>query len=261
MRGFRRGRATLLGGTLTLLAGAGTVGLAVAALAAWPGTGVVPTDTALAAVALTGATAVVAWLTVVLALASVTTARSTVDHPSATEALPRPVRVACALLVALAGSTSVPALATSPQEVVVDGAMVGASADGAMVGAAAEGAMVGAALGGAAVSSTMPVDHGEQGVPQPGWTPTAPVARPAACDDVGLVSTQPHQTLPDQVVVRHGDTLWDIAARHLGPGASLADIAAEWPRWYAENAHLIGPDPDLIAPGLELTVPHGETSR
>lgn len=242
MRGPRQARAALLGAALTVLAGAGTGGLAVATTAAWPGAGVVPTDAALATVCLAGATAVAAWLTVVLALASVTTARVRPDSTSAARALPRPVRVACAVLVALAGSTSVPALATPAVSVTVDEALAGPAVD-------------------QPASVTSSTDRVDRGVPQPGWTPTAPLVRPKAPDEVGLVSTQPHQTLTDRVVVRRGDTLWDIAARHLGPGASLADVAAEWPRWYAQNAGVIGPDPDLILPGLELTVPGGGSDR
>lgn len=96
-------------------------------------------------------------------------------------------------------------------------------------------------------------------IPQPGWTPTRPAA--VAPRDVGLVSTVPHETLPETVVVRRGDTLWDLAARHLGAGASTTDIAEEWPRWYAANRAAIGPDPDLIRPGQELVVPAGEADR
>ncbi|WP_425600034.1 hypothetical protein [Ornithinimicrobium sufpigmenti] len=35
----------------------------------------------------------------------------------------------------------------------------------------------------------------------------------------------------------------------------MQDIAEEWPRWYAANRELIGPDPDLILPGQELRIP------
>lgn len=60
---------------------------------------------------------------------------------------------------------------------------------------------------------------------------------------------------PAVVVVAPGDTLWDIARRHLPSGATPADIARAWPRWYAENRAAIGPDPDLIRPGTRLRVP------
>jgi nucleoid-associated protein YgaU len=57
------------------------------------------------------------------------------------------------------------------------------------------------------------------------------------------------------VVVRPGDTLWDIARRHLSAPASSADVAAAWPRWYAANRAAIGPDPALLRPGTRLHSP------
>lgn len=60
---------------------------------------------------------------------------------------------------------------------------------------------------------------------------------------------------PDTVVVRPGDTLWGIAAAHLGKRPRVAAIAAEWPRWWAANRVVIGPDPDLIRPGQRLRTP------
>ena len=77
--------------------------------------------------------------------------------------------------------------------------------------------------------------------PPAGWSPPGR-RRPAAHEDRA-------------VVVRRGDTLWDIAARRLGPGASDAEIATAWHRWYAANAAAIGPDPDLLLPGRRLTPP------
>jgi resuscitation-promoting factor RpfA len=55
-------------------------------------------------------------------------------------------------------------------------------------------------------------------------------------------------------VVHRGDTLWDIAARHLGPNATAVDISRAWPAWYEANRASIGPDPGVIRPG-ELLVP------
>jgi resuscitation-promoting factor RpfA len=57
------------------------------------------------------------------------------------------------------------------------------------------------------------------------------------------------------VTVRTGDTLWDIARRHLPAGADAAAIADAWPRWYAANRHVIGPDADLLRPGQRLVPP------
>ena len=61
-----------------------------------------------------------------------------------------------------------------------------------------------------------------------------------------------------ELVVGDGDSLWSIAARELGPGASAAEVAAAWPRLYAANQAVIGPDPGLIHPGLRLRPPTPE---
>jgi len=93
----------------------------------------------------------------------------------------------------------------------------------------------------------------------PGWTPDRPARRPPSRvpAPVHLVTTSPlaGRTVVDEVVVRRGDTLWDIAARHLGPDADAAEVAAEWPRWHRANREVIGPEPDLIRPGQRLRPP------
>ena len=78
----------------------------------------------------------------------------------------------------------------------------------------------------------------------------------------GQASAQTAPTRPSStraaapaVVVRPGDTLWDIARRHLPPSASSVDVAHAWPRWYAANRAVIGPDPALLRPGTRLRVP------
>jgi len=58
-----------------------------------------------------------------------------------------------------------------------------------------------------------------------------------------------------EVVVVRGDTLWSIAARHLPPDATAADVASAVQRWHAANADVVGDDPDLILPGQVLTAP------
>lgn len=62
------------------------------------------------------------------------------------------------------------------------------------------------------------------------------------------------------VTVQRGDSLWRIAAEHL-PGASNAEIAAAWPRWYEANRAVIGAEPALIHPGQVLQVPSDATMR
>ncbi|MEE6282717.1 LysM peptidoglycan-binding domain-containing protein [Georgenia sp. MJ170] len=79
-----------------------------------------------------------------------------------------------------------------------------------------------------------------------GGTPAPPAAGPAAEPDRAT-----------RTVVA-GDSLWQIAAAHLGPGTDDDAIAREWPRWYAANAATIGPDPHLIHPGQVLLAPSKE---
>jgi hypothetical protein len=94
------------------------------------------------------------------------------------------------------------------------------------------------------------------GAPGPGWRPTPPPPR-ADPRRARLLAPAPRAgtALDGRVTVRRGDSLWTIAARHLGPGASDAEIALAWPRWYAANRGLIGADPDRLVPGQQLTPP------
>ncbi|WP_157453779.1 LysM peptidoglycan-binding domain-containing protein [Cellulomonas sp. Root485] len=94
--------------------------------------------------------------------------------------------------------------------------------------------------------------------PPPGPT-AAPVTDAAV---VALTAAAPPATAPptpvttaDAVVVAAGDSLWSIAARHLPPDATDAEVAAAWPRWYEANSAVIGADPGLIQPGQVLMVP------
>ncbi|MFC7491640.1 MULTISPECIES: LysM peptidoglycan-binding domain-containing protein [unclassified Knoellia] len=105
----------------------------------------------------------------------------------------------------------------------------------------------------AAAPGLTPATRPAPTLPAPGFTPAAPRVRPQP--DPGLVGGRPSPATGDEVVVHRGDTLWSIAARHLGPQASDAEIAAAWPRWFAQNRGLIGDDPDLILPGQILRAP------
>ncbi len=94
----------------------------------------------------------------------------------------------------------------------------------------------------------------------PGWTP-APPAAPARTTELPSdpLLVPAHQRPADdveQVAVHRGDTLWDLAARHLGTDATDAEIATEWPRWHEANRDVVGPDPDLLLPGQLLLPPH-----
>ena len=73
--------------------------------------------------------------------------------------------------------------------------------------------------------------------------------------DLGPLGGPQRQAGPSTVTVVRGDSLWRIAAWHLGPGATDAEIAQEWPRWYAANRAVIGPNPAVIHAGQVFTVP------
>jgi nucleoid-associated protein YgaU len=90
----------------------------------------------------------------------------------------------------------------------------------------------------------------------PGFRPTRPVpAHDRAGSSLLAPPPRPEVAAHDTVTVRRGDNLWSIAARHLGASASDAQIARVWPQWHAANRAVIGDDPDLIRPGMQLVPP------
>ncbi|MGI8718321.1 MAG: LysM peptidoglycan-binding domain-containing protein [Lapillicoccus sp.] len=91
----------------------------------------------------------------------------------------------------------------------------------------------------------------------PAFPPAQPPPVPRGAQDLGALERPPRAgtTAGDSVVVRRGDTLWDISARHLGGDTTAAEIAREWPRWYDANRAVIGAHPDLIQPGQRLAPP------
>jgi nucleoid-associated protein YgaU len=111
--------------------------------------------------------------------------------------------------------------------------------------------------------ATAPVPDRPAATVPAGWTPDRPVLphRRSAHEEAAarLVTgpTRAERRVADEVVVRRGDSLWEIAARHLGPDASAADVAVEWPRWHQANRDVIGADPDLLIPGQRLVPPAG----
>ena len=116
----------------------------------------------------------------------------------------------------------------------------------------------------AARSSTAPMASPSplpSSLPSPPFPPASPPAPPPSAAVLGVEGArQPSAATPGetttQVVVQRGDSLWAIATRHLGPGATNAGIATEWPRWYAANRAVIGRDPNLLLPGQRLIAPH-----
>lgn len=97
--------------------------------------------------------------------------------------------------------------------------------------------------------------------PQPGWQAGPPRLQAGHAQDQARLLGFCARPDGDAVVVRRGDTLWDLVARHLGPDADSEEIARAWPTWYAHNRAVIGDDPDLLLPGTILTRPAQETVR
>lgn len=127
----------------------------------------------------------------------------------------------------------------------------------AQPGAGTHGA-VGSAIDGGVDSRTGRA--AEQGL-STSWTPDRPAAAPRRAHQapVHLVASAPGPRAgidqEDVVAVRPGDSLWTLAARHLGPGATAAQVAEAWPRWWAANRDVVGDDPDLLRPGQLLRPP------
>ncbi|MHA7153656.1 LysM peptidoglycan-binding domain-containing protein [Arthrobacter sp. TMN-50] len=92
----------------------------------------------------------------------------------------------------------------------------------------------------------------------------SPLWKPAPAPvDGGPLLGRPSRTAPNPpadpapalVVVTPGDSLWTLAAHHLGPFATDVEIAAAWPQWHRENREIIGDDPNLLLPGQMLRIP------
>jgi LysM domain len=111
--------------------------------------------------------------------------------------------------------------------------------------------------------------------PPPVWPTDGPLPPPAWPQGTNATATPPAtpppqvRTVPPatqgsnsspargEVTVRPGDSLWLIAARRLGAGATPRQIDAAWREWYATNRALIGADPNVIHPGQVLVDPGG----
>ena len=102
-------------------------------------------------------------------------------------------------------------------------------------------------------------------VPATLWTPAALAGEDAADRPVATTSLDRPapgaSAVADTVRVRPGDSLWRIAARHLGTDPPDAAVARAWPRWHRANRAEIGPDPGLVVPGQLLHAPTTEEPR
>lgn len=97
------------------------------------------------------------------------------------------------------------------------------------------------------------------GLPLPDRTTTttqwvSSVADHAPAATAGAPQERPR---PDRgsVVVRPGDTLWELALDALPDGASTAEVDRRWREIYRANRDAVGVDPDLIRPGQRLLLP------
>ena len=103
------------------------------------------------------------------------------------------------------------------------------------------------------------------GVPVPDWPGIGGPSRSAsAVPDWPVPSTaaasSPVPDWPaDSHVVLRGDCLWQIAAdrllEHLGRAPTDREVARDVRAWWAANADVIGPDPDVLLPGQVLRPP------
>lgn len=164
------------------------------------------------------------------------------------------VRVALAMALALAGRALRRTAGGAAHWCLQAAGRVGPRATSALVASVA-GASLLVAGSGAAVADS------------PGATSDPPRTRGVPVLDRVLTSVASGGTVGWRdrdgraVTVTSGDTLWSIAARALGgdetPGGNVPRprVAAAWPRWYAANRDVIGPDPDRLVPGQRLRVP------
>jgi Tfp pilus assembly protein FimV len=157
-------------------------------------------------------------------------------------------------------TTSLRAIAPARLRRLVDAA-ISIGVAGAIVGSVAA-APAGAATSGHVVArpptvAGSPFDW--PGLSPVAAAPTAHHAHPRA-HGPSRVDRSGHRAAATSIVVQPGDTLWTIASRRLGAGATGVAITAAWHAWYAANRSTIGPDPNLIRPGQRLTVPALATS-
>lgn len=251
-----RRSAMLLGATvavgLLVTGGARLAGAAGQHVARLTGPGPADPATVLAWSATAGCAAVALWLalTVTVAVAATLHPRAGALTRVAAKLAPATVRQVVAMLLGAAVATTAVAATAAAAPAV-------AASTGATTGPVAPVTTPGptTAPGGTAPGGTA---SGAAALLDPGWVPGPPPRAAVTPPGGTLLVPAPRVSTAaetDTVVVRRGDTLWDLAARALPPTATDGEIAVEWPRWYRANREVVGEDPDLLLPGQRLVVP------
>ena len=111
----------------------------------------------------------------------------------------------------------------------------------------------------AAETTSTPVPDWPGVLPGTGALPDRPGSPDAAPPAATALPDWPAPPAAGDHVVVRGDCLWGIAAAHLseqlGRTASAAETARATSAWWAANASVIGPDPDVLLPGQVLRPP------
>lgn len=123
----------------------------------------------------------------------------------------------------------------------------------------------GPAVGAAVISAAGPVaadPAGPEGLPLPDrpvlTAPAQPWAAQTRAGSAGPAAARHAPSRHDARAVhpvRPGDCLWSIAADLVGPSTAPATVDRAWRVLYGHNRALVGPDPDLVRPGVRLVVP------
>jgi LysM domain len=127
-------------------------------------------------------------------------------------------------------------------------------------------------IGGTGNGATGDAGRGSAGKPEPGSSDAKEPGLSGEPEPRSTDATEPGSTggtapgssgaVVAGYTVAVGDTLWDIAAAHLGSGErTVENVHRYWRQVYRANRRVIGTDPDLIHPGTRLNVPRFRRDR
>lgn len=258
----------LLVGAATAVALAGLLGLRLEVVLSGR-SGVWRVDSAVEACVLVVGGLVALWLAVsasvaaVCVLARVAGASWEAGESLVARCAPRVVRIALVVVVGAGVGLGLASGASAASPAPAPSASVGVVAGADDLGWAVTGPDVASGpaegSGPVAAATDAPFPQAEQLAPTGAGTPAgqpAAASAPALAMETQATPTTPTTpTTADTVVVVAGDSLWAIAARHLPPESTDAQIAEAWPQWYDANTATIGADPGRILPGQVLAVP------